>query len=250
MIRVVVRRMAGLFFLALSLVLVPLATSVWHLSLDPGIRSSAPSSFAFQMHRSLSQRIPDYVETRIASGKAKTLGPGQITATEWPVYGAFFYLVATENLQQQWELNPSLASTAPSEDLDAIEASLRIMLDEGHAHWVRGYWGDDHLQQPNCFYKMLLIGSLTAHHNLTGSDEHLPRLRQVVDGLVKDIDSLRTGLIDDYPSQCFPADVGAAIAMYVMRTAPWGAITRIGRSEHSEECWETLAASRPTPPAL
>lgn len=213
MMRGILRRSAGLFFLGVSLVLVPFATSVWHLCLDPGLRSCSPSSFAFRMHRSLSQQIPDYVDERIASGKAETLGTHEISATEWPVYGAFFYLLATENLQQQWELNPSLSDTAPSENREAIDASLRIMLDEGHAHWIREYWGDDHLQQPNCFYKMLLTGCLTAHHNLTGNDEHLSLLRQVVDGLVKDIDASPSGLIDDYPSQCFPADVGVAIAM-------------------------------------
>lgn len=211
--RLILRRSAGLFFLCVSLVLIPFATSAWHLCLDPGLRSAAPSSFAFRMHRSLSERIPDYVEKRIASGKAQTLGTREITATEWPVYGAFFYLLATENLQQQWELNPSISSIAPSEERDAIEASVRIMLDEGHAHWVRRYWGEDPLNQPNCFYKMLLIGCLTAHHNLTGNDEHLPLLKRVVDGLVRDIDASPSGLIDDYPAQCFPADVGAAIAM-------------------------------------
>lgn len=153
------------------------------------------------------------MDARIASGRAETLGTREITATEWPVYGAFFYLLATENLQQQWELDPSLGGTVPSEETEAIEASVRIMLDEGHAHWVREYWGGDYLNQPNCFYKMLLIGCLTAHHNLTGNDEHLPKLRRVVDGLVKDIDASPSGLIDDYPSQCCPADVGVAIAM-------------------------------------
>lgn len=165
------------------------------------------------MHRALSSRIPEYVEKRIASGKAETLKLREITATEWPVYGAFFYLLATENLQQQWELNPMLGPQAPSEERDAIEASVRIMIDEGHAHWVKEYWGENHLERPDCFYKMLLIGSLTAHHNLTGSDEHLVLLRQVVESLVKDINESRAGLIDDYPSQCFPADVGVAIAM-------------------------------------
>jgi hypothetical protein len=207
------RRLFGIAFLVPALLLVPFATSAWHLLRDPGLRSAGPSSFAFQLHRSLSARLPGYVEKRIASGKAETLGPAQITATEWPVYGAFFHLLATENLQAQWEADPSLAPRAPREETAAIEASVRIMLDPGHAHWVRDYWGDDYLDDPNCFYRMLTIGSLTAHHRLTGSDEHLPLLRQLVEDLAADIDASPTGLVEDYPHQCFPADVGVAIAL-------------------------------------
>jgi len=208
------RRLVGVGFLLPALLLVPFATSAWQLGRDPGLRSSAPSRFAFRIHRSLSRRIPDYVEARLASGRAETLSVSQITATEWPVYGAFFYLLATENLQGQWEADPTLAARPPRETgAAAIEASVRIMLDEGHAHWVRTYWGEDHLDDPNCFYRMLTIGSLTAHHRLTGDGTHLPLLRRLVEDLAADIDRSPVGLVDDYPEQCFPADVGVAIAM-------------------------------------
>ncbi|BCX48257.1 dinitrogenase reductase activating glycohydrolase [Haloferula helveola] len=209
-----IRRFFALCILLPALALVPCATSAWHLFGDPGLRSASSSRFAFTLHRSLSKRIPSYVDARIASGAAETLDVSQITATEWPVYGAFFYLLATENLQHQWENDPSLSAHPPTEyGAAAIEASVRIMLDEGHAHWVKTYWGDDYLQDPNCFYRMLMIGSLTAHHNLTGKDDHLPLLRTLVDDLATDIDRSPVGLVDDYPDQCFPADVGVATAM-------------------------------------
>ena len=212
----VIRRASGVLLLLSTLVFVavPFATSVWYLTRDQGLRSAGPSDLSFTLHRSLSARLPDYIDRRIASGKATTLGPSQITATEWPVYGAFFYLLATENLQNAWEKDNTLASHPPREfGAQAIEASVRIMLDEGHAHWVKGYWGDDYLDDPNCFYRMLMIGSLTAHHNLTGSTINLPLLRRIANDLADDIDASNYGLIDDYPRQCFPADVAVAIAM-------------------------------------
>ena len=145
---------------------------------------------------------------------ASTLKIHQITATESPVYGAFFYLQATERLQQQWREDPALADEAPAESgARAIDASLRLMMDPDHAHWVRSYWGDDYLTDPNCFYRMLLIGSITSHHNLTGHTAHLQLLRTLVDDLIADIDASPSGLIDDYPDQCFPCDVACGLAM-------------------------------------
>jgi len=69
------------------------------------------------------------------------------------------------------------------------------------------------MKQPQCFYRVLLIGCLSSHHALTGSDEHLPLLKSVTNALAADIDASPVGLLDDYPGQCFPCDVAGAIAM-------------------------------------
>ncbi|MCW1887026.1 hypothetical protein OKA04_19975 [Luteolibacter flavescens] len=213
--KLVLRTLAALILTpTLAFVVFPFAKTAWYLVTDTGLRSAAPSTFAFNLHASLSRRLPGYVDERIASGVAETLKVNQITATESPVYGAFFYLLATENLQAQWEADPTLSRRPPKETgKDAIEACTRIILDPGHAHWVRTYWGDDYLDDPNCFYRMLVIGSLAAHHHLTGKTEHLPILKQLTADLAADIDASPYGLVDDYPSQCFPADVVAGIAM-------------------------------------
>ncbi|RYD39437.1 MAG: hypothetical protein EOP85_15940, partial [Verrucomicrobiaceae bacterium] len=210
------RRTTGVIYLGITLCLVgyPLAATVYHLVSDPGLRSAVPSRFAFSLHRSLSSKLPDYIERRIESKVASTLNRFQITATESPVYGAFFYLQAVERLQEQWLADPSLSKEAPAvTGADAIEASLRIMLDPDHAHWIRAYWGEDHMTEENCFYRMLVIGCITSHHNLTKETRHLPLLKTTVEDLVKEIDSSSTGLIDDYPDQCFPCDVVCCIAM-------------------------------------
>lgn len=60
---------------------------------------------------------------------------------------------------------------------------------------------------------MLMIGSIAAHHELTGDTQHIPLLRRVVNDLAADIDASPSGLVDDYPGQCFPCDVAVAISM-------------------------------------
>ncbi|MGD7651717.1 MAG: hypothetical protein ACQCXQ_00785 [Verrucomicrobiales bacterium] len=190
----------------------PLVVGLTFLLTDDGLRTAGASGFAFSLHEDLSGRLPGYVDRRIESGVAETLSVAQITATESPLYGAFFYLQATERLQRQWEEDGSLARESPAEvGKEAVEASVRILLDEGHAHWVRKYWGDDYLSDPNCFYRMLLIGGLTSHHNLTGSREHLGLLEELSEGLAGAIDDSEVGLVDDYQGQCFPCDVACAI---------------------------------------
>lgn len=216
------RQTAGILILlfALAFVFYPFGKTSWYLVSDKGLRSAGPSNYAFNLHASLSRRLRGYVDERIKSGVAETLNISQITATESPLYGAFFYLVATDNLQTLWEKDRSLAKRAPKDTgAEAIQACARIILDPGHAHWVKSYWGESYLKDPNCFYRYLLVGSLAAHHRLTGKTDHLALLQEVADDLAADIDASPSGLIDDYPGQCFPADVLAAITM-IQRADP------------------------------
>lgn len=221
-----------MLLLTLLFVVYPFGETSWLLLTDRGLRGAGPSTYAYNLHAALSAELPGYVDRRIKSGVAETLGVHQITATESPIYGAFFYLLATENLQALWEKDHSLAARAPKETgAAAMDACARILTDPGHAHFVRTYWGDDHLTDPNCFFRCLLVGGLGAHHRLTGKTDHLPLLQKIIADLAADIDSSRHGLIDDYPDQCFPCDVVAAIEM-------------IRRADPSREDWARKAFHR------
>lgn len=234
------RQIVGILIaiLAVAFVFYPFGKSSWYLVTDKGLRSAGPSSYAFNLHASLSRRLPGYVDERIRSGVAETLSITQITPTESPLYGAFFYLVATENLQALWEKDPSLAKRAPKETgAEAMEACVRIITDPGHAHWVKSYWGEDYLEEPNCFYRYLMVGALGAHHRVTGKSDHLELLRKVADDLAADIDASPSGLIDDYPGQCFPADVLAAITM-IQRADP-------ERGEWAKKAFHKMMANFP-----
>jgi len=198
----------SLFFLYPSLF------TTYTILTDSGLRTGGPTKLSFKLHKTLSKKLPAYIDSRIDSKIATTLTVNQIEATEWPLFGAFFYLRATEQLQKQWDADPSLASTSPKESgKEAIAASARLLLDPNHAHWVESYWGKNHLEAPNCFYRMLLLGGLSAHHQLTKSEENFPFMRTIMEDMAADLDASPHGLIDDYPQQCFPADVIAAISM-------------------------------------
>lgn len=234
------RRFTGVIYLGITLwfVAYPFAVTCYYLLSDAGLRSASPSRFAYALHGSLSKKIPHYVEKRIASGVAETLSVAQITATESPIYGAFFYLQATDKLQQQWDKDPSLAAVAPRvSGREAIDASLRLVLDPKHAHWVKRYWGEDYMTEPNCFYRVLLIGSITAHHRLTGDRQHLALLQTLVDDLTADIAQSSYGLVDDYPDQCFPCDVACGLAMI----AQAGEVLEQDRREWARAAYDRMA---------
>ena len=69
------------------------------------------------------------------------------------------------------------------------------------------------MNRENAFYRMLRIAAMTSHHRITGDDRHLDQLRREADALAAELDASPHGLLDDFPDQCYPGDVLAAIAM-------------------------------------
>lgn len=209
-----VRRILGASILAAGLwfFLIPGLTVCWYLLTDKGLHGNGVSAFALSRHKALSDDYARYARERIASGKAETLHIDQIAETEWPLFGSCFYLWATESLQRAWENDPGISKEAPKDYArEAIDAAKDLVLDDGHSKWVRDHWGDDYMKKENVFYRMLVISAVVSHHNLTGSEEHFDLLREQSDSLMSEIDASIHGILDDYPGQCYPADVAAAI---------------------------------------
>lgn len=210
----VIRSVVGgaLLLTGLWLFLIPGLVVGWYLLTDEGLHGEGVSTFAYSRHRALSDNYADYARKRIASGKAETLHTGQIAETEWPLFGSCFYLWATESLQRAWEKDPSLSREAPKEYArEAIEAAKDLVLDDRHAKWVKDHWGEEYLRRENVFYRMLVISAIVSHHHLTGSEKHFELLRGQSDRLIREIDDSDYGILDDYPAQCYPADVAAAV---------------------------------------
>ncbi len=180
---------------------------------DEGLRKNVPSRTAFKWHHRLAPRYERWARERVASGVAATLTVDQLEATEWPLFGSCFFLWATEKLQAQWEANNQLARHAPKVYArEAIEAATLLVLDPNHAKWVRDHWSDDHLHHENVFYRGLIVSAITSHYHLTGSREHLDFLGEMTESLAKDIGQAPSGLLEDYPGECYPADVIAGLA--------------------------------------
>jgi len=86
------------------------------------------------------------------------------------------------------------------------------VVDPGQAAWVQKHWGTNYLHQQNVFYRMLVIAALTSRARLLHDNAHLALLRDQVESLSTELNEAKSGLLNDYPSQCYPGDVMAAIA--------------------------------------
>ena len=201
---------------------------------DPALNAPGIPQMALQLHRSITPRYARWATARVAAGQVATKTEN-VSGTEWPLYGSVFYLLGEEQLQAAWEANHALLGEEPRRFArDAIEAAARLVSDPKHATWVRYYWGEDYLQKEDVFYRMLLISALASHRHLTGSDEFLALLRSQTDGLADELSASRSGLLDDYPGQCYPTDVLSA----------WGAIQRADSVLGTDHSAQIAAAAR------
>jgi len=201
-----------LMFLSFYFFIIPFCTMIYYLA-DPHLKGYGIPQIAFWSHRSLSPKYEKWAQERVALGYAKQLSLEDVAGTEWPLFGSVFYLLATEALQEAWEENKDQLSTAPNVyAAGAIEAAAELVADPGHASWVKQHWGEDYLHRENVFYRMLLISALTSYQKLLGNEKYILLLRDQVETLSKELDESPYGLLDDYPGQCYPTDIVAAIA--------------------------------------
>lgn len=204
----------SVIFISLAIYFFFLPFVLMMLSLgDSGLKREEMPKVAFHLHQRLSPVYEKWACRRIQSGSARNLSLDEISSTEWPVFGSVFYLWATENLQEAWERDQNLCPVAPKVyAAGTIEAATALITDPGHASWVKEHWGEDYLHKENLFYRMLLIAGMTSYHKLLGGDKYIDFLRDQVETLSDELDKSRFGLLDDYPGQCYPTDVMAAIA--------------------------------------
>jgi hypothetical protein len=184
---------------------------VAHAFFDRGTKGDGIPIAAWALHRSLSPRMEKWAADRLASGVAARLSTSDISGTEWPLFGNAFYLMALENLQSEWEKKRGPGKEPRVLAKAAIEAAAKIVADPNHAHWVKEHWGDKYLKHHNLFYRMLLISSFAAHERLLGTGEYVPFLRDQVESLSAELDAAPSGLLNDYPGQCYHVDIAFAV---------------------------------------
>jgi hypothetical protein len=88
---------------------------------------------------------------------------------------------------------------------------------------VKKHWGENYLHRENVFYRMLVMAALTTREKLLHEGAHLDLLRDQVETLSREIDASKTGLLDDYPGECYPGDVMAALMCIKRADAVLGA---------------------------
>ena len=103
----------------------------------------------------------------MAEGRAAGLSTGDISGTEWPLFGSVFYLWALEDLQSAWDRGDHTGGAEPKVFAkDAIVAASELVVDPKHAAWVKKHWGPEYLHRENVFYRLLVIAALTSRQKL------------------------------------------------------------------------------------
>jgi hypothetical protein len=179
---------------------------------DPALKQGGIPKAAWRLYRNLTPRYASWARERIAQGRAEDPPTSDISGTEWPLFGSVFYLWGIENLQAAWDAGDQGAGVEPSVYArDAIIAASELVIDPRHASWVKKHWGENYLHRENVFYRMLVMAAVTSREKLLHDGAHLDLLRDQVESFAKELEASKTGLLDDYPGECYPGDVMAAV---------------------------------------
>lgn len=179
---------------------------------DPAIQGPGIPKVGWRLFRNLTPRYAVWAQERVAEGRAEGLSTRNISGTEWPLFGSVFYLWGVENLQAAWEAGDRMAHLEPRQFAKAaIIAASELVVDPKHAAWVKKHWGQDYLHRQNVFYRMLVIAALTTREKLLHDGAHNDLLQDQVESFARELDKSATGLLDDYPGECYPGDVMAAV---------------------------------------
>jgi hypothetical protein len=197
--------------LAAAFLVYPAVRAAWDIQ-DPALQQPGIPKAAWRLYQNLTPRYARWAQERVAQGQAESLSVKDISGTEWPLFGSVFYLWGIENLQTAWEAGDHTLSIEPRVFAkDAILAASELVIDPKHATWVKKHWGEAYLHRENVFYRMLVIAALTSRNKLLHDGAHTDLLRDQVETLAQEIDASKSGLLDDYPGECYPGDVMAAL---------------------------------------
>jgi hypothetical protein len=213
MIRKILCANAVIFILlAATLLVYPAVRAILNIQ-DSALKGPGIPKVAWRLERNLTPRYAAWAQARVAHGQAEKLSTDDISGTEWPLFGSVFYLWAIENLQSAWEAGDHSVGVEPKVFCkEAVVAASELVIDPRHAAWVRKHWGTNYLHHEDVFYRMLVIAALTSRAKLLHDGAHLDILRDQVETFAQELNDSKTGLLNDYPAQCYPGDVMAAIA--------------------------------------
>lgn len=180
--------------------------------LDPAIRRPGIPKVAWRLYKHLAPRYEAWAKKRIETGPPDNLATNDIATSERPLVGSVFFLWAVENLEDAWKAGDRSVSIEPSVFAsNAVIAASNLVLDPKEASWVKSRWGEDYLHREDVSYRLLLIAAATARERLCGDSAYRGLLRDQVESLAKELDQSKHGLLDNYPGECHPGDVMAAL---------------------------------------
>ena len=147
------------------------------------------------------RRYDRWVKDYYAKQHAITVNSQDVAGTEWPMFGSAFFILSAEELLKSKDI----------ELTDHLRASLRsaaqLIADPVSATWVRKKWGPGYLEKENVFYRMLLILGLNAYGTITNDRKYAAIAMNQAQGLSREFNAAQFNVLDDYPGECYPADV-------------------------------------------
>ena len=93
-----------------------------------------------------------------------------------------------------------------------MEKAAQIVASPVTATWVRTKWGNGYLEKENVFYRMLLVLGLSSYERITGGTQYHALMSRQRVTLAEELGKAKLHLRDDYPDECYPADVLWAVA--------------------------------------
>ncbi len=183
------------------------AVTICMVVMDSQLNQTGQCRLVPTWFESAAGRFLSWATTYLDTDYAKSLYHDDIPATEWPMFGATFFLVTAEDLQGQGKIDATKGTIR-----EAVEKAAEIVASPVTATWVKTKWGNSYLEKENVFYRMLLILGLSSYERITGNTQYHATMSQQRATLADELGKAKVHLRDDYPGECYPADMLWAVA--------------------------------------
>ncbi|NLF09229.1 MAG: hypothetical protein GX594_14820 [Pirellulaceae bacterium] len=169
---------------------------------DPQLKRTGQCRLVPMWFESAAPRFLSWADAYLETNYAGSLDHDDIAPTEWPMFGATFFLVTAEDLQTQGRIDAARGTIRA-----AVEKAAQIVASPTTATWVKTKWGDGYLERENVFYRMLLILGLSSYERITGDAKYHSLMTGQRAALAEELSAAKLNLLDDYPGECYPADM-------------------------------------------
>ena len=197
---------AVVIVLSLLLLIYP-AITIFIVVMDSHLKQTGQSRLVPMWFRSAAPRFLSWANMYLETNYGQSIRSDDIPATEWPMFGAVFFLVTAEELQQQGKIDANQGTIR-----EAVDKAAQIVASPVTATWVKTKWGNGYREKENVFYRMLLILGLSSYERITADKQYHALMSRQRATLANELAAAKLHLRDDYPSECYPADMLWAVA--------------------------------------
>lgn len=146
-------------------------------------------------------RYVSWAEDYLESKRAAKVSSHDVAATEWPIFGSVFLLLAAEELALDGSVK------LEGDVREAVDLAAEVVAHPATGTWVKTKWGESYLESENVFYRMLLLMGLESYQRTTGDRHYSDTIDQQAQSLGPELLAQPHYLADDYPGECYPNDV-------------------------------------------